>query len=133
MQHKGTKATKDEINALSYDVIGAAIEVHKAVGPGLLESAYEECLAHELRLRRFPFERQRALPLTYKGVRLDCGCRLDFVIANRLILESKTVERILPIHQVQLLTYLRLTGIWLGLLMNFNVPVLEQGVRGVVN
>ncbi|NCC32883.1 MAG: GxxExxY protein [Chloroflexia bacterium] len=113
---------------LSHNVIGAAIEVHRALGPGLLESAYETCLCHELGLRGLSFQRQVPLPLTYKGVQLDCGYRIDLVVAGELLLELKAVEQILPIHEAQLLTYLRLTGIKLGLLINFNVPVLKQGI-----
>jgi len=116
-------------NELSGKVIGAAIEVHKILGPGLLESAYEECLCHELELRAIPFERQKELPLEYKGVALDCGYRLDLVVANKLILELKTCEALEPIHEAQLLTYLKLTGIKLGLLINFNVPVLKEGIK----
>lgn len=117
------------INILTEQVIGAAIEVHKLLGPGLLESAYEECLAHELHLRKLAFERQKPLPVEYKGVRLECGYRLDLVVENCLVLELKAVERLLPIRQAQLLTYLRLTGIKYGLLMNFHVPVLKEGLR----
>ena len=132
MKHKDTKTTKEEANRLSHEVIGAAIEVHRALGPGLLESAYEECLAHELTLRRIGFERQVPLPIRYKGVHLDCGYRMDMVIQNGLVLELKAIERILPIHQVQLLTYLRLSGTWLGLLLNFHVPVLQRGIQRIV-
>ena len=132
MKHKDTKTTKEEANRLSHEVIGAAIEVHRALGPGLLKSAYEECLAHELTLRRIGFERQVPLPIRYKGVHLDCGYRMDMVIQNGLVLELKAIERILPIHQVQLLTYLRLSGTWLGLLLNFHVPVLQRGIQRIV-
>ena len=132
MKHKDTKTTKEEANRLSHEVIGAAIEVHRALGPGLLESAYEECLAHELTLRRIGFERQVPLPIRYKGVHLDCGYRMDMVIQRGLVLELKAIERILPIHQVQLLTYLRLSGTWLGLLLNFHVPVLQRGIQRIV-
>ena len=118
-----------DINKLTSEVIGAAIEVHKILGPGLLESAYEECLCHEFGLRAMPYERQKALPIEYKGVRLDCGYRLDVVVANMLILELKACESIEPIHEAQLLTYLKLTGIKIGLLFNFNVPVLKEGIK----
>ena len=118
-----------DINKLTSEVIGAAIEVHKILGPGLLESAYEECLCHEFGLRAMPYERQKELPIEYKGVILDCGYRLDVVVANRLILELKACERLEPIHEAQLLTYLKLTSIKVGLLINFNVPVLKQGIR----
>jgi GxxExxY protein len=122
-----------DINDLTGEGIGAAIEVHKILGPGLLESAYEECLCRELELRRIPYERQKELPIEYKGLRLDCGYRLDILVANRLILELKACESLEPIHKAQLLTYLKLTGIKLGLLINFNVPVLKQGIKRVAN
>ena len=118
-----------DVNKLTGQVIGAAIEVHKILGPGLLESAYEECLCHELELRGIPYERQSELPIEYKGVKLDCGYRLDVVVSSQLILELKACERLEPIHEAQLLTYLKLTGIKLGLLINFNVPVLKQGIK----
>ena len=133
MQHKGTRDTKAEMDDLSHEIIGAAIEVHRALGPGLLESIYEECLAHELTLRRIPFKRQVALPLLYKGVRLESGYRLDMVVKDLVVLECKAVEHILPVHEAQLLSYLRLTQKWLGLLLNFHVPVLQQGIRRIVN
>ncbi|RPI73913.1 MAG: GxxExxY protein [Desulfobacteraceae bacterium] len=117
-----------DINELSSKIIGAAIEVHKALGPGLLESAYEECLTHELSLRGLGIERQEPVPIRYKGVELDCGYRLDLVVDNRIILELKACNQIEPIHEAQLLTYLKLTGIKLGLLLNFNVPVLRDGI-----
>ncbi len=118
-----------EINQISGVIIGAAIEVHRALGPGLLESAYEKCLCRELTLRQIPFERQRPLPVEYKGVRLDCGYRLDLLVADTVVVEIKAVERLLPIHEAQLLTYLKLGGWKVGLLINFNVPVLKQGIR----
>ncbi len=104
---------------LTEQVIGAAIEVHRALGPGLLESSYEECLCHELHLRGISFDRQRPLPVEYKGVKLDCGYRLDLIIENKVILEIKCVEHILPVHEAQLLTYLRMTGVRVGLLLQF--------------
>jgi GxxExxY protein len=118
-----------DVNELSGKVIGAAIEVHKILGPGLLESAYEECLCHEFGLRGIPFERQKELPIEYKGTSLNCGYRLDIVVANRVILELKACETLEAIHEAQLLTYLKLTGLKLGLLINFNVPVLKEGIR----
>jgi GxxExxY protein len=121
-----------DINVLTGKVIGAAIEVHKTLGPGLLESAYEEWLCHELNLRKIEFERQKEIPIDYKGIKLDCGYRLDIVINKRLILELKCCESLQPIHEAQLLTYLRLTGIKIGLLINFNVPVLREGIRRIV-
>ena len=120
---------KIDINHLTSEVIGAAIEVHKALGPGLLESAYEECLCHELTLKRIRYDRQKPLPVEYKDVKLDCGYRLDLVVENRLIVELKACDNLLPIHDAQLLTYLRLTNIKLGLLINFNVPVLKDGIK----
>lgn len=117
---------------LTGQIIGAAIEVHRVLGPGLLESAYQNCLAHELSLRHLPFERERALPVEYKDVRLDCGYRLDFWVAEKVIVELKAVETLLPIHEAQLLTYLKLTGCHIGLLVNFNVPVLKEGIKRMV-
>ncbi|MFV9504663.1 MAG: GxxExxY protein [Oscillochloridaceae bacterium umkhey_bin13] len=118
---------------LSKELIGAAIEVHRALGPGLLESAYEVCLGHELELRGIAYKRQVALPVAYKGVQLDCGYRLDLLVGDLVIVEIKAVEEVKPIHEAQLLTYLRLKGLWLGLLINFNVPVLKQGIKRLVN
>ena len=123
---------KDE-NALSNKIIGAAIEVHRVLGPGLLESAYEECLCRELSLRDIKFERQKSLPVAYKGVNLDCGYRLDILVEQLVILELKAVSRIEPIHEAQLLTYLKLAGLKPGLLLNFNVPVMKSGIRRIVN
>lgn len=108
-------------------VIGAAIEVHRALGPGLLESAYEECLCHELHLRGIDFQRQVALPVRYKGVSLDCGYRLDLVIQNAVIIEIKCLEHVLPVHEAQLLTYMKMTGKRVGLIVNFNSSVLTRG------
>jgi GxxExxY protein len=122
-----------DIGDLTGEVIGAAIEVHKILGPGLLESTYEECLCRELELRKIPYERQKELPIEYKGLNLDCGYRLDILVANRLILELKACESLQPIHEAQLLTYLKLTGIKLGLLINFNVPMLKQGIKRIAN
>ncbi len=114
---------------LTQGIIGAAIEVHQAIGPGLLESIYEECLCKELSLRQIPFERQKPLPLEYKGSKLECGYRIDLLVANTVVVEVKSVETLLPIHEAQLLTYLRLGGWKIGLLINFNVPLLKQGIR----
>ena len=113
---------------LTKEIIGAAIEVHKAVGPGLLEGVYEECLCHELKLRNLNFERQILVPVTYKGVTLDCGYRLDLLIEGTVILELKSVDRIHPIFEAQLLTYMRLLQNPVGLLINFNVPMLRSGI-----
>jgi GxxExxY protein len=124
---------REDINRLSSQVIGAAIEVHKILGPGLLESAYEECLAHELHLRGLSVERQKLLPLVYKGEQLDCGYRLDLVVENAIIIELKSCSSIEPIHKAQVLTYLKLSGLSLGLLLNFNVPVMREGIVRLVN
>ncbi len=113
---------------LTRNIIGAAIEVHKEIGPGLLESAYETCLCHELSLRRLAFQRQVALPVSYKGVKLDCGYRIDLLIENSVIVELKSIECVLPVHEAQLMTYLTLAKIKVGLLINFNVPILKDGI-----
>ena len=121
------------INGLTEKIIGAAIEVHKALGPGLLESAYEGCLAHELSLANLSFERQVPLPVSYKSILLDCGYRLDFLVKKTVVLELKAVEGLQPIHEAQLLTYLKL-GRWpIGLIINFNVPVLKKGIKRMVH
>lgn len=113
-------------------IIGAAIEVHRHLGPGLLESAYESCLCHELKNQKLRFDRQKQLPLEYKGIKVDCGYRIDIVVDDRVILEIKTVENFLPVHESQILTYLRLTKIKVGLLINFNVAVLKDGIKRMV-
>jgi len=113
---------------LTATIIGAAIEVHKELGPGLLESAYEQCLCHELHLRNVNFQRQVKLPVTYKGMHLDCGYCIDLIIEELVVAELKAVDKLEAIHQAQLLTYLRLSGKRVGLLLNFNVPVLTQGI-----
>ena len=122
-----------DINKLSGKIIGAAIEVHKNLGPGLLESVYEECLCHELSHQGISFERQKPLPIIYKGKVLDCDYRLDILVEGRLILELKSCEQIEPIHKAQLLTYLKLSGLTLGLLLNFNVPIMRDGIVRIVN
>ena len=113
---------------LSRQVIGAAIEVHRSLGPGLLESAYEHCLVREIQLRGLTVRRQVPLPITYKGLSVECSYRLDLVVENRIVIELKCVEALLPVHEAQILTYLRLSGYRIGLLMNFYVPVLKQGI-----
>ncbi len=118
-------------NDLATEIIGAAIEVHKTLGPGLLESAYQASLARELSLRNIRFEREKELPLEYKGIKLDCGYRLDFVVGGLVIVELKSVEKILPIHQAQVLTYLKLLDLKLGLILNFNVEYLRYGVKRI--
>ena len=120
------------LNELTQEIIGAAIEVHRALGPSLLESAYEECLCKELTLRQISFERQRMLPLKYKGLKLECGYRIDLLVTGIVVVEVKAVEVLLPIHEAQLLTYLKLGGWKIGLLINFNVPVIKQGIRRMV-
>ncbi len=114
---------------LTGQIIGAAIEVHRELGPGLLESAYQACLAREFSLRNLPFEQEKPLPVEYKGVRIDCGYRLDFIVAGKVVVELKAADVIRPVHEAQLLTYLKLTGCQVGLLINFNVPVLKDGIR----
>jgi GxxExxY protein len=118
--------------ALTEQIIGALIEVHRTLGPGLLESAYQACTAREFALRGFAFEQELPLPLEYKGVHVDCGYRLDFMVAGKVIVELKTVESLQPVHEAQLLTYLRLTGCKVGQLVNFNVPVLKHGIKRMV-
>ncbi|HEY3309609.1 MAG TPA: GxxExxY protein [Desulfuromonadaceae bacterium] len=113
-------------------IIAAALEVHRHLGPGLLESAYEECLCHELETRGIQFSRQRSLPIVYKGKTLECGYRLDVVVSNTILLELKSVEKLLPIHEAQILTYLKLSGIRTGLLINFNEILLKNGIKRIV-
>jgi GxxExxY protein len=122
-----------EINRLGGVIVDAAIEVHRLLGPGLLESAYEAALAHELHLRGLQVERQKALPVEYKGVKLDCGCRLDLVVQDCIILELKAVEALTPLHEAQILTYLKLSGLRLGYLINFNVNLLKHGLKRMAN
>ncbi len=114
---------------LTGQIIGAAIEVHRALGPGLLESAYQTCLAHEFSLRGIAFEREKPLPVEYKGTRLDCGYRIDFLVDDRVVVELKSVDAIRKIHEAQLLTDLKLIECKVGLLINFNVPVLKDGIK----
>jgi len=125
--------TGEELNRITEQIIGAAITVHRALGPGLLESAYEACLAFELVERDLAVERQKPVPLVYKGVELDCGYRIDLLVAEAVIVEVKAVERLMPIHTAQLLSYLKLSSLQVGLLLNFNVKVLKEGIRRVVN
>jgi GxxExxY protein len=120
-------------NELSKLIIGAAIEVHKVIGPGLLESVYEECLCRELILRNLRFEKQVPIPISYKGVRLECAYKLDLLVEDLVIIEIKSVAELSPVHFKQLLTYLRLMDKKLGLLINFNEDVLRKGIRRVVN
>jgi GxxExxY protein len=129
MHHGDTEDTEMELNNVTEQIIGAAIEVHKALGPGLLESAYEECLCREFALRGVAFERQKPLPVVYKRVQLDCGYRLDLLVGGVVVVEIKACESLQPLHEAQLITYLKLGGWKLGLLINFNVPVLKDGIR----
>jgi GxxExxY protein len=124
---------QNKYNLLSEQIIGSAIEVHKALGPGLLESTYEACLCHELNLRGIPFENQVELPVLYKGVKLDAGYRMDLVVNKLIVVELKAVERLEAIHEAQLLTYLKLSNYWLGLLINFNVAQIRFGIKRLVS
>lgn len=117
---------------LTREIIGACIEVHQKLGPGLLEATYQTCLCRELYLRELSFQSHKSLPLDYKGARLECGYRLDFMVAELVLLEIKAMEALAPIHAAQVLTYLRLTGLRVGLLINFNVPVMKSGILRLV-
>lgn len=121
------------LNNITEAIIGSAINVHKALGPGLLESAYEACLVHDLAQKGLKFEQQKPLPIVYQGVKLECGYRLDLLVENEVIVEIKSVERLLPIHKAQLMSYLKLSGCKVGLLVNFNIEVLKDGIQRVVN
>ena len=125
-------AVSREHDPLTERIIGFAIEVHRQLEPGLLESAYEECLCFELKQAGLAFRRQVPLPIVYKTAKLDCGYRLDLVIQDRVVLELKSVERLLPIHEAQMLTYLKLSGLRTGLLLNFNSTVLKDGIKRIV-
>lgn len=116
-------------NAITREIIGAAIEVHRQLGPGLLESAYEECLCHELTARKVSFERQKPIPLVYKDAKLDCGYRLDILVEGKIVVELKSIDGLGPIHDAIVLTYLKLSGHKLGLLINFNVTLLKDGIK----
>ena len=124
---------RPRINELTGQVIGAAIEVHKALGPGLLESVYEDCMAVELRLRGLLSERQKAVPLRYKGHPVGASLKIDLLVADLVVVELKSVAELLPVHEAQLLTYLKLTKCPAGLLINFNIPVLKQGIKRMLN
>ena len=129
-KHEGTRSL--EFDELSHRVIGCALEVHKHLGPGLLESSYEQCLAHELKLAGIQFERQHPLPVEYKGIKLNCNYVIDFLIQGQLIVELKSVEALLPIHEAQVLTYMKHVGVPIGLLINFNVKSLKSGIKRFV-
>ena len=124
---------KEQLNQITETIIGAAIEVHKNLGPGMLESAYEACIAFELAERGLSCERQKPLPMVYKNVNLDCGYRLDLLVEGRVVVEIKAIEKLLPVHKAQLLSYLKLTGCKVGLLINFNTKKLIDGVARVAN
>ncbi len=124
---------KEELNKITEEIIGAAIAVHRELGPGLLESAYEACLVFELIERGLKVERQRELPVTYKGVHIDCGYKLDLLVVDKVIVEIKAVEALIPVHDAQLISYLKLSGCKVGLLINFNVTQLTKGIRRKVN
>jgi GxxExxY protein len=132
LHHEGTKDTKVLADRLSYDIVGAAIDVHRHLGPGLLESAYEACLCRELSLREILFERQVALPLQYRGLSVDCGYRLDLIVGGLVVVEVKSVSHILPVHKAQGLTYLKLLGLNLCLIVNFNVEMARLGIQRIV-
>lgn len=121
-----------KFDEISNKVIGCAIEVHRELGPGLLESTYEQCLAYELSRANIPFKLQVDLPVEYKEIRLDCGYRIDLLAEDRLIVELKSVDQLLPIHEAQVLTYMKLAGVNIGLLINFNVTILKKGIRRFV-
>ena len=123
---------KERIDNITSQIIGAAIDVHRELGPGLLESAYETCLAHELIRRDLKVEQQKAVPLSYKGVKLDCGYRIDLLVENMVVVELKAANRLEPIHEAQVLSYLKLSGHKVGLLINFNVRVLKDGLKRLV-
>jgi len=126
---RGERREEKRENELAGFVIGAAIEVHRELGPGLLETAYESCLAHEMELRGITFERQKAIPVSYKATYLDCGFRVDLLVENLVVVELKTVEKLHLVHSAQILTYLKLTRCKLGLLLNFNVNLMRDGVK----
>jgi len=121
-----------EINKITGAIIGAAMDVHRELGPGLLESAYEACLFYELTRNGLAVERQKELPVTYKSVKVDCGYRIDLLIEKKVIVELKAVEKLMPIHEAQLLSYLKLSGCKIGLLINFNTKLLKNGIRRLV-
>ena len=124
---------RERLNGITEKIIGAAIQVHRALGPGLLESAYEACLAYELGKQGMRVEKQKPLPVVYEGVKLECGYRIDLVVEGAVIVEIKSVDGLAPIHEAQVITYLKLSGCKVGLLMNFNVPVLKDGIRRFIN
>src|ERR1022692_4604750 len=133
MQSKATTASASDLNGVTHGIIAAAIEVHRHLGPGLLESAYQECVCYELSRMGLAFTREVHLPLSYKGLQLDCSYRIDLLVEDAVLVELKSVEQTLPVHSAQLLTYLKAANKQVGLLINFNVPVLKDGIRRIVN
>jgi GxxExxY protein len=137
--HKGLRSPpkiapgnpNDQADRLSFDIVGAALEVHRQLGPGLLESTYEACICRELTLRAIPYEQQVAIPVHYQGISLDCGYRLDLVVGKLVVVEVKSVAKVLPIHRAQVMTYLKLSRLRLGLVINFNVSALRLGVTAL--
>jgi len=122
-----------DIEAVAHEIVDSAIKVHRALGPGLFESAYQHCLAYELRLRGLTVECEVVLPISYGGQKIDAGYRIDMLIDNQIIVENKAVEQLLPVHEAQLITYLRLRDCRLGFLLNWNVPLMKQGIKRLVN
>jgi len=129
MTYTQTGTIENELDSLTGEIIGAAIEVHRNLGPGLLESVYEVCLAYELHLKNLKVERQLQLPIVYKGMKLHCDYRIDLLVEGEVVIEIKSVKELLPVHEAQLLSYLKLRGGGRGLLINFNVPLLKDGIR----
>ncbi|MBN1970056.1 MAG: GxxExxY protein [Candidatus Delongbacteria bacterium] len=123
----------EKFDLLSKEIISCSIEVHKNLGPGLLENTYKQCLAHELSLRGLKFKMEKEIPVCYKGIRLDCGYRIDLIVDEKIIVELKSVSELLPIHEAQLITYLKLSGVKIGLLINFNELILKNGIKRCVN
>ena len=130
--HKVTRREVMEFDAVSKEIIGCAIEVHRQLGPGLLESAYEECLMYELSKKALNVKRQMPIPVIYKDIRLDCGYRIDLLVENSVVIELKSIDTLAPIHHAQILTYMRFSGIKTGLLINFNVTILKNGLKRFV-
>jgi len=124
---------QEKLNKITKTIIGVAVNIHRALGPGLLESAYEACMVYDLAHAGLEVEQQKPLPIVYRGVKLECGYRLDLIIESEVIVEIKSIEKLLPIHKAQLLSYLKLSGCKLGLLINFNVQILKNGIQRIVN
>ncbi len=133
LEWQSAKLSPAAVNGVTQKIIGAAIEVHRSLGPGLLETAYEECLCYELASMDLRFQRQAPIANDYKSVRLDCGYRADLIVENTVLLELKSIERLLPIHEAQLMTYLCLADLSVGLLINFNVLMLKQGIKRITH